>query len=103
MNFYWNFVLVYDEPYLVASIGDKLHVQTIEPGENSVSRQVMSTSSKTINMFTCQSGLIYASSALDVWCLKAVPFARQIKRLLEDKDFQLALKLAVSYIKIISV
>lgn len=50
-----------------------------------------------MNMFTCQNGLIYVSSALDVWCLKAVPFARQIKRLLEDKDFQLALKLAVSY------
>lgn len=49
-----------------------------------------------MNLLTCQNGLIYASSALDVWCLKAVPFARQIKRLLEDKDFQLALKLAVS-------
>lgn len=49
-----------------------------------------------MNMFTCQNGLIYASSALDVWFLKAVPFVRQIKRLLENKDFQLALKLAVS-------
>jgi len=87
---------VYDEPYLIASIGDKLYVQTIEPGENSVARQVISTTSKTMNMFSCQNGLIYASSALDVCCLKAVPFARQIKRLLDDKDFKLALKLAVS-------
>lgn len=87
---------MYDEPYLIASIGDKLYVQTIEPGENSVARQVITTTSKTMNMFTCQNGLIYASSALDVWCLKAVPFAKQIKRLLEEKDFQLALKLAVS-------
>lgn len=87
---------MYDEPYLLASIGDKLYVQTIEPGENSVARQVITTTSKTINMVTCQNGLIYASSALDVWCLKAVPFAKQIKRLLEEKDFQLALKLAVS-------
>lgn len=86
---------MYDEPYLIASIGDKLYIQTIEPSENSVARQVISTTSKTINMFTCQNGLIYASSALDVCCLKAVPFAKQIKRLLEDKDFQLALKLAV--------
>lgn len=89
-------ISVYDEPYLIASIGDKLNVQTIEPGESSVVRQLISTTSKTLNMFTCQSGLIYASSALDVWCLKAVPFAKQIKRLLEDKNFQLALKLAVS-------
>jgi len=88
---------VYDEPYLIASIGDKLYVQTIEPGESSVPRQVISTTSKTMNMFTCHNGLIYVSSALDVRCLKAVPFARQIKRLLEDKDFQLALKLAVSH------
>lgn len=87
---------MYDEPYLIASIGDKLYVQTIEPGENSVARQVISTTSKTMNMFSCQNGLIYASSALDVCCLKAVPFARQIKRLLDDKDFKLALKLAVS-------
>lgn len=49
-----------------------------------------------MNMVACQNGLIYASSALDVWCLRAVPFAKQIKRLLEEKDFQLALKLAVS-------
>lgn len=87
---------MYDEPYLIASIGDKLYIQTIEPSETSVARQVISTTSKTLNLFTCQNGLIYASSALDVCCLKAVPFARQIKRLLEDKDFQLALKLAVS-------
>lgn len=87
---------MYDEPYLIASIGDKLYVQTLEPCENSVARQVISGTSKIMNLFTCQNGLIYASSALDVWCLKAVPFARQIKRLLEDKDFQLALKLAVS-------
>jgi len=87
---------VYDEPYLIASISDKLYVQTIESVENSVSRQVISATSKTMNMFTCQNGLIYVSSTLDVCCLKAVPFAKQIKRLLEDKDFQLALKLAVS-------
>lgn len=91
-----NCISVYDEPYLIASIGDKLYVQTIEFGENSAARQIISTTSKTMNMFTCQNGLIYVSSALEVWCLKAVPFARQIKRLLEDKDFQLALKLAVS-------
>lgn len=87
---------MYDEPYLIANIGDKLYVQTLEPTENSVARQIISTTTKTMNMFSCQSGLIYASSALDVWCLRAVPFVRQIKRLLEDKDFQLALKLAVS-------
>lgn len=87
---------MYDEPYLIASLGDKLYVQTIEPGENSVVRQVISFTSKIMNMFSCLNGLIYASSALDVCCLKAVPFARQIKRLLEDKDFKLALKLAVS-------
>ncbi|VVC31789.1 Hypothetical protein CINCED_3A010938 [Cinara cedri] len=87
-------IILYDEPYLIASISDKLYIQTIEPVENSIARQVISTTSKTMSMFTCQNGLIYASSALDVCCLKAVPFARQIKRLLEDKDFQLALKLA---------
>jgi len=87
---------VYDEPYLIASMGDKLYVQTIEPGENLVARQVISTTSKIMNMFSCLNGLIYVSSALDVCCLKAVPFARQIKQLLEDKDFKLALKLAVS-------
>ncbi|XP_060871879.1 vam6/Vps39-like protein [Metopolophium dirhodum] len=87
-------IILYDEPYLIASISDKLYVQTIESVESSVSRQVISVTSKTSNMFSCQNGLIYVSSTLDVCCLKAVPFAKQIKRLLEDKDFQLALKLA---------
>lgn len=73
-----------------------MYVQTIESVESSVSRQVIPVASKTMNMFSCQNGLIYVSSMLDVCCLKAVPFAKQIKRLLEDKDFQLALKLAVS-------
>lgn len=89
---------MYDEPYFIASVGQekKLYVQTKESDENSIARQEIKTVSKTLSMISSQNGLIYISSALDVYCLKAVPFARQIKRLLEEKDFQLALKLAVS-------
>ncbi|XP_050533096.1 vam6/Vps39-like protein isoform X2 [Daktulosphaira vitifoliae] len=87
-------IILYDEPYLIVCMGEKLCIHTIEPSEGSDVRQIISTLSKTLNMYTCQSGLIYVSSALDVWCLKAVPFVKQIKWLLEDKNFQLALKLA---------
>lgn len=43
----------------------------------------------------CKRGLLYIASQTHIWCLQAVPISQQVKTLLEEKQFQLALKLAV--------
>lgn len=50
-------------------------------------------------MCCCENGLIYAVSTMSVWRLKPVRLGVQIEGLLEEKHFQLALKLAVSYMR----
>lgn len=88
---------MYDAPYLLVSIGDKVYVRTVETFDGRpVVRQEIVTESKVTKMFSNQNGLIHATSAVDVWRLTAVPFIKQIKRLLEEKHFPLALRLAVS-------
>lgn len=43
----------------------------------------------------CKQGLLYAASVSQVWGLVAVDVAKQRKVLLDNKQFQLALKLTV--------
>lgn len=43
-------------------------------------------------------GLLYAASISQIWCIQAVDVARQREVLVNAKQFQLALKLTVSYI-----
>lgn len=92
-------VLAYDEPYLVVGFGDTLCVQTTEPYDgNHAVRQEITTNFKILKISCCKNGLIYAMSAMSIWWLKPVPRDVQIERLLEEKNFRLAIKLAVSYI-----
>lgn len=45
----------------------------------------------------CRQGLLYAASVSQVWGLVGVDVAKQRKVLLDDKQFQLALKLTVRF------
>ena len=38
-------------------------------------------------------GLVYVASTQHIWCLKMVPVSKQIPKLLEEKQFELALTL----------
>lgn len=101
--FYRNrivYISVYDAPYLLVSTGNTLYARTVKTFDgHPVVRQVIATDSKITKMLGDKNGLIYATSATDVWRLTAVPFAKQIKRLLEEKHFPLAFRLAVSNVK----
>ena len=43
----------------------------------------------------CKQGKIYVASISQVWCISAVDYAQQIRILLEQSQFQLALDLTV--------
>lgn len=81
----------YDEPYLLALLTDCIEIRTVEPCLFIQSMPVP----KPRLVVRCRQGLVYVASVDHVWCLQAVPLARQIHVLLEDKQFQLALKLTV--------
>lgn len=87
----------YDEPYLLALLTDCIEIRTVEP---CLFIQSM-TVPKPRLVVRCRQGLVYIASVDHVWRLQAVPLARQIHVLLEDKQFQLALKLTVCIIIII--
>jgi hypothetical protein len=88
------FFAAYDEPYLLALLTDGIEIRTVEPRLFVQSVTVP----KPRLVVRCHQGLVYVASVGHVWCLQAVPLARQIRVLLEDKQFQLALKLTVCII-----
>ncbi|KAK6634046.1 hypothetical protein RUM43_001658 [Polyplax serrata] len=82
--------LVFDDPYLIALLPESIQIRTIDPNLFIQSLSV----SKVRLLVSNKQGLLYLASQNYVWCLEAVPIAQQIKTLLEEKQFQLALKLA---------
>lgn len=85
------FFLVYDEPYLVALFPESVEIRTVEP---SLIIQTHPLEESRI-VVRCRSGLLYIASYSYVWCLQNITWSRQIHFLLEQKQFQLALKIAV--------
>lgn len=85
------FFAAYDEPYLLALLADCIEIRTEEPCLFIQSVPL----SKSRLVFRCHQGLVYVASTDYVWCLQAVPLTQQIHILLEDKQFQLALRLTV--------
>lgn len=73
----------------------KFKVQTLEPGGVV---QILDLA-KVRFIFTCQQGLLYAASVSQVWCICSVDVAKQRAVLLESKNFQLALRLTVSFLQ----
>ncbi|XP_063228747.1 vam6/Vps39-like protein [Bacillus rossius redtenbacheri] len=81
--------IAYDEPYLVAVLPEGVEVRTIEPN-----LPIQAVAAGKVRLaYRARQGLVYLASTGQVWCLRALPLSRQIHVLLEDKQFQLALKL----------
>ncbi|KAF4521840.1 hypothetical protein B566_EDAN003714, partial [Ephemera danica] len=82
--------LAYDDPYLVAILSECAEIRTVG---SSIKVQSLPLSRGAKFVVRCKQGQLYAASATEVWSLQAVPLSQQIHRLLEDKQFELALKL----------
>ncbi|KAK7104918.1 vam6/Vps39-like protein [Littorina saxatilis] len=76
-------------PYLVAVLPKFVEVRTIDPKLMIQNLQLPKA------RLICQgSGVIYVASQSNLWRLQSVPASQQIRDLLQNKQFELALKLA---------
>ncbi|KAK9879568.1 hypothetical protein WA026_006636 [Henosepilachna vigintioctopunctata] len=82
--------LVWDEPYALAALADKVEIKTPYASEVTQSFEDLA---KVRFLVSCNQGRIYAASLSQVWAISGVNIAKQRKLLLEAKQFQLALKL----------
>ncbi|XP_077997895.1 vam6/Vps39-like protein [Glandiceps talaboti] len=88
----WNdipIVIEYDAPYMIAVLPKYVEIRTIEPR-----LLVQSIDLQKPRFITSGSGHVYVASNHYVWRLVPVPIEVQIRQLLQDKQFELALTLA---------
>lgn len=79
-----------DDPYLLGIVHDSLEVYTLECCQHI---QTLPELNKARFIYRCKQGRVYVASISQVWCVNAVDLAQQIRTLLENNQFQLALKL----------
>lgn len=82
-------VLEHDQPYVIAVMPKYVEIRTVEPR-----LLVQSIEIKDPKYITSGSGHVYVASQECIWKLEPVPIQNQIKELLKDKQFELALHLA---------
>lgn len=85
-------IVASDDPYLLGIVHDSLEVYTLEGCQHI---QTIPELNKARFIYRCKQGRVYVASVSQVWCINAVDLAQQIRTLLEQNQFQLALKLTV--------
>ncbi|XP_014482463.1 PREDICTED: vam6/Vps39-like protein isoform X2 [Dinoponera quadriceps] len=83
-------VIAWDDPYLLGIVHDKLEVYTLE---GCLHIQTIKDLNKARLIFRCKQGKVFVASISQIWCVKAIDVTLQIRTLLEQNQFQLALKL----------
>ncbi|KAF7284851.1 vacuolar protein sorting 39 [Rhynchophorus ferrugineus] len=92
-TFKWSEVpsyLAYDEPYTLGVLTDCIEVCTLEPSR---SIQSLTNMPKVRFLVQSMSGVLFAASLSQIWCVKALDIAKQRELLVNTKEFHLALKL----------
>nr|XP_023015227.1 vam6/Vps39-like protein isoform X1 [Leptinotarsa decemlineata] len=82
--------MAWDEPYALGILNDSIEVLTLDP---SGLVQTLTDLPKVRFIVSAQQGLLFAASISQIWCMTAVDVAKQRAVLVDDKQFQLALKL----------
>ena len=82
--------IAWDDPYLLGIVHDRLEVYTIE---GCIHIQTLKDLNKARLIYRCKQGKVFVASISHVWCVRAVDVTLQIRTLLEQNQFQLALKL----------
>lgn len=83
-------IIAWDDPYLLGIVHDKLEVYTLE---GCLHIQTIRDLNKARLIFRCKQGKVFVASISQIWCIKAIDVTSQIRTLLEQNQFQLALKL----------
>ncbi|KAK7590664.1 hypothetical protein V9T40_002277 [Parthenolecanium corni] len=81
--------LIYDEPYLIALLSETIEIRSVQPA------LLVQTIKIEKPQLICRaySGVLYVASGVHLSIIQAIPVAKQIKILIDEKQFQLALKL----------
>lgn len=84
-------ISVYDEPYLIALLSDTIEIRSVQPA------LLVQTIKIEKPQLICRaySGVLYVACGVHLSIIQAIPAAKQIKILIDEKQFQLALKLCV--------
>jgi len=90
----FNFA-AWDDPYLLGIVHDRLEVYTLEGSEGSLHIQTIKDLNKARLIYRCKQGRVFVASMSQIWCIKAIDITLQIRTLLEQNQFQLALNLIV--------
>ncbi|XP_012531879.1 vam6/Vps39-like protein [Monomorium pharaonis] len=83
-------IIAWDDPYLLGIVHDRLEVYTIE---GCLHIQTIKDLNKARLIYRCKQGKVFVASISQIWCVKAIDVTLQIRTLLEQNQFQLALKL----------
>ncbi|KAF7410539.1 hypothetical protein HZH68_004920 [Vespula germanica] len=83
-------VIAWDDPYLLGIVHDRLEVYTLE---GCLHIQTIKDLNKARLICRCKQGKVFVASISSVWCVTAIDVTQQIRTLLEQNQFQLALKL----------
>lgn len=92
LSYLLQIILAWDDPYLLGIVHDKLEVYTLE---GCLHIQTIKDLNKARLICRCKQGKVFVASISSVWCVTAVDVTQQIRTLLEQNQFQLALKLTV--------
>ncbi|KAG9430938.1 vam6/Vps39-like protein isoform X1 [Apis mellifera carnica] len=82
--------IAWDDPYLLGIVHDRLEVYTTE---GCLHIQTIKDLNKARLIYRCKQGKVFVASISHVWCVRAIDVTHQIRTLLEQTQFQLALKL----------
>ncbi|XP_003707577.1 vacuolar protein sorting 39 isoform X2 [Megachile rotundata] len=82
--------IAWDDPYLLGIVHDKLEIYTTE---GCIHIQTIKDLNKARLIYRCKQGKVFVASISHIWCVKAIDVTHQIRTLLEQAQFQLALKL----------
>ncbi|RLU19122.1 hypothetical protein DMN91_009480 [Ooceraea biroi] len=85
--------IAWDDPYLLGIVHDRLEVYTLEGFEGSLHVQTIKDLNKARLIYRCKQGRVFVASMSQIWCVKAIDVTLQIRTLLEQNQFQLALNL----------
>ncbi|XP_053659003.1 vam6/Vps39-like protein [Anopheles marshallii] len=86
--------LAWDEPYAVGLINDAIEVRVFDNvQEKGTLIQSIPQLQKARFLVRGKQGLLYAASVSHLWCIQAVDISKQREHLLQEENFQLALKL----------
>lgn len=92
--------LVWDDPYAVGLINDAIEVRVFDNVQDKGTLiQSIPQLHKARFLVRGKQGLLYVASVSHLWCIQAVDISKQREHLLQEENFQLALKLTVGMIR----